>query len=32
MRALRRLVDVAWVMVALIAIYFFILVMFSLEA
>jgi len=32
MRALRRLVDVAWVMVALIAFYFFILVMFSLEA
>ena len=31
MRALRRLIDVIWVMVALVAIYFFVLVMFSLE-
>ena len=28
----RRLVDVAWVMVAMVAIYFFVLIIFSLEA
>jgi hypothetical protein len=32
MRALRRLIDVAWVMVAMVAIYFFVLIIFSLEA
>ena len=28
----RRLIDVVWVMVAMVAIYFFVLIIFSLEA